>query len=65
MSDELMTAGEARALLGISSRKLAELIRDGALATVPDPLDKRLKMVKRAEVEALAKRARPKNREAA
>jgi hypothetical protein len=63
--DDLLSASEARKLLGVSTRKLAELFRNGALTAESDPLDKRLKMVKRVQVEALARRARPKNREAA
>jgi hypothetical protein len=57
-ADELITAGEARRLLGISTRKLAELFRDGALTAEPDPLDKRLKLVHRDQVEALLARSK-------
>jgi hypothetical protein len=52
-----MTAGEARAQLGISPKKLAALIREGVLTTEPDPLDKRVKLVRRADVEALAEQS--------
>jgi hypothetical protein len=62
---DLMSASEAREVLGISTRKLAELFRTGILTAEHDPLDKRLKMVSRKQVEALAARSRPKNQEAA
>ena len=55
-----MTAGEARAQLGISPKKLAALIHDGVLKTEPDPLDKRVKLIRRADVEALAARSTKK-----
>jgi hypothetical protein len=51
---DLMTVGEARARLGVGKRKMAALIAQGVLPTQPDPLDKRIKLVRRADVEALA-----------
>ncbi len=50
---EMMTVGQATALLGISKRKMAQLIKEGKLLTTPDPLDKRMKWVKRSDVEAI------------
>jgi len=50
---EYITVGEARALLGVSKPKMAQLIRDGVLTTETDPLNKRYKWVRRAAVEAL------------
>ncbi len=57
MELEYLTVGEARALLGISNKTMARLISEGMLSTIGDPLDKRLKLVKRADVEALAARS--------
>ena len=57
MPHELMTVGEARAFLRVSKNKMAELIHDGVLVTERDPLDKRIRLVKRADVEALAERS--------
>jgi hypothetical protein len=59
-ADEFMTVREAREALGVSNHKVAALIAAGTLATQPDPLDMRRKLVKRAEVEALAARSRGK-----
>jgi hypothetical protein len=42
--------------LGISKPKMAQLIRDGVLATVTSPLDRRVKLVRVADVEALGAR---------
>jgi hypothetical protein len=49
----MMTVGQATVLLNISKRKMAQLIKEGKLITTPDPLDKRLKWVKRSDVEAI------------
>jgi hypothetical protein len=54
---QLMTIGAAREILGVSKKKMAALIADGDLATESDPLDKRVKLVRRADVEALAARS--------
>ncbi len=57
MDDLLMTAREARLYLGISTKKLAELIKDGTLPTVADLLDKRFKLIRRADVEKLKRQS--------
>jgi excisionase family DNA binding protein len=56
MAGEHITVGEARERLGISKPKMAQLIRDGVLATVTSPLDRRVKLVRVADVEALGAR---------
>ena len=58
MPEELMTVKEARALLGIGARKIAALIASGALPTQPDPLDERVKLIKRSDVDALLARSK-------
>jgi hypothetical protein len=50
---DLITATEARRLLGVSTLKLARLLRDGELRHFPDPLNKRRKLVSKAEALAL------------
>jgi len=59
MSDETeyVTIAEARDILGVSKPRMAELLRAGTLMAEENPLDKRSKLVKRADVEALARRA--------
>ena len=50
---DLIPALEARALLRVSSKKMAELLKDGTLRHFPNPLDRREKLVSKAEVLAL------------
>jgi Helix-turn-helix domain len=58
MPDELMTVKEARTLLGVGTRKIAALIASGTLPTQPDPLDERVKLIKRSDVDALLARSK-------
>ena len=58
---DLITASEARRLLGVSAVKMAQLIKDGILRHFPNPLDRREKLVSKAEVLAL----KPRRAEAA
>ncbi len=55
---DLMTVGEAREVLGISRPKMAQLLKDGVLKVRVDPLDKRVKLVSRTAVQALAARSK-------
>jgi excisionase family DNA binding protein len=55
--DDVMTAMEAQAYLGITPVTLAKLLKNGTLPFERDPLDGRVKMVKRADVEKLAARS--------
>lgn len=62
--EDMMTVAEAQAFLGVSNRKMAELLKPGrsgeppVLASIPDPLDKRFKLLKRADVEALGRQSK-------
>lgn len=58
---DLITVAEARALLGVSRVKIAQLLKRGDLRSFSNPLDGREKLISRAEVEAL----KPKRAEAA
>jgi hypothetical protein len=60
MPEGLITVGEARELLGVGKRKMAALIAAGTLPTEPDPLDKRIKLVRIADVDALRARSTKK-----
>jgi hypothetical protein len=55
--DDLLTLAQARKLLGVSRPKMAQLIASGQLHTETDPLDARVKAIRRAEVEALLERS--------
>jgi excisionase family DNA binding protein len=54
MQEETLTVGEARELLGISTATMAKVIKSGRLTVTRDALDARIRLVPRAEVEALA-----------
>ena len=58
---DLITTSEARRILQVSAVKMAQLIREGIVRHFPNPLDKRVKFVSKAEVEAL----KPRRAEAA
>lgn len=47
---DLIPTSEARRLLGISTVKMAQLIKNGFVRHFPDPLDKRVKLVSRNEL---------------
>jgi hypothetical protein len=53
---ELVTVAEARRILCISANKMSALIGSGALPYEQDPLDRRVKLVKRADVENLRRK---------
>ena len=50
---DLITATEARRLLGVSPLKMAQLLREGVLPHFPDPLNKRRKLVSKTAALAL------------
>jgi hypothetical protein len=50
---DLIPAHEARELLGVSPSKMAKLIKDKTLTCWKSPLDARVKLFSRAEVEGL------------
>lgn len=52
---EWMTTSKATAFLGISTKTMARLIREGVIRTYPHPLDRRLKLVRIADVDQLKK----------
>jgi hypothetical protein len=57
-TDDLMTVAEARDFLSVGKQKMAKLISTGILATQPDPLDGRIRLIKRADVEHLRKQSK-------
>ena len=57
--EDYITSTEARELLGVSKGKMTAMIRNGEIPVYPDPVDKRVKLIKRADVDAwLAKMLR-------
>jgi hypothetical protein len=55
MQSEWMTTGEARDYLGVSKSKMWQILQDGYLKYTSSKLDKRYKMLRRAEVEEFAR----------
>jgi excisionase family DNA binding protein len=53
MPKDLMTLTEAAEALGVSRFKVSRLIRDGTLQAFVSPLDRRQRLVRRSDVEAL------------
>ena len=51
--DDLIKVTAARKLMGVSPMNMAQLIKDGFLHTFDNPLDRRVKLVSRAEVDSL------------
>jgi|GEM_PF-1153815 len=51
MDSDLITVGAARERLGVSRPKMARLIREGLFPVYINPLDRREKLVRWAEVE--------------
>ena len=51
--DDLIRTTEARKLLGVSTVKMTHLIKDGVFTIYVDRLDRRVKLISRAEIEAL------------
>ena len=54
---EYISVAEARDLLGVSKTRIAEMVKHGELTAEANPVDRRGKLLRRAEVEALAAKA--------
>ena len=50
---DLISLSEARLLIGVSRLKMGQLVKDGHLEAYADLLDRRVKLVSRAEVLGL------------
>jgi hypothetical protein len=53
VADEYLPLKDAAKYLGVSRVKLSQLARDGILAYVTSPLDKRVKLFKRSDLDVL------------
>lgn len=54
-SSKYIPAGKARTMIGCSKNRMAELIRTGELEIAEDGIDKRFKLVRKADVLRLIK----------
>ena len=50
---DLIRTNEAKELLGISTAKMAQLLKDKVIRHYTSPLDKRVKLVSRTEILSL------------
>ncbi len=55
---ELLTLSEAAELLGVSRMKMSRMVKTKVITTQNDPLDERVKLVKREDILALIVRDR-------
>ncbi len=55
---DLIKTAEAQKLLAVGKVKMTQLIKDGIIRHYTSPLDKRLKLVSRAEILALKNETR-------
>ena len=53
LRNEMIKVMEAQRMLGVSKKKMASLLAEGTLPYTLDPLDKRVKLIDRADVERL------------
>ena len=53
MNPQYLKVVEAQKRLGVSKKKMAALLAEGTLPFQLDPLDKRVKLVRRSDVERL------------
>ena len=53
MESEFVTMTEAQALLGVSRFKIWQLVRNGEIETFESQLDRRQKLIRRADLDAL------------
>jgi excisionase family DNA binding protein len=53
--DKYVTVAQAQAMLGVSKTKIARMISRGELTFVRHALDQRVKLIKRTDVERLAR----------
>jgi excisionase family DNA binding protein len=59
MRDEFLPLMQAAVYLGVSRMKLSRMVRAGDLAYVTSPLDKRVKLFRRADLDVLRLAPRP------
>ena len=52
---EFVTVAEARKMLGVSKYKMTDLINRKRLETIENEADRRSKLIRRSDVEALAR----------
>jgi excisionase family DNA binding protein len=62
---EYVTVAEAREILGVSKPHMTALLKRGVLKAEPSEVDRRVKRILRADVEALARKTPKRGKDAA
>lgn len=57
-----LTASEARELMGVSEGKMTKMMHDGEIPYVQPLYDRRMKLIRRSDVEAWIARAGPRHK---
>jgi hypothetical protein len=61
VADDLIPMREAQRLLGVSKKTMSEIVKRGDLPVAGrDPLDRRIRLVRRSDVQALLNRSSKK-----
>lgn len=66
VSEEYLTVEQARQKLGWTRNMIAKAIKEGILPAQPNPLDARIKLIRRGDIEhvrSLYPRAKPRPKE--
>jgi len=53
MNEEFVTMREAQEILGVSNFTIWQMVKDGRLATFRSDVDRRKKLIRRSDLEAL------------
>ncbi len=61
MAEEFVTMTEAQEILGVSNFTIWRMVKDGTLTAYPSKIDRRKKLIRRDEVEALLRPDEPIN----
>lgn len=64
MPEDYVTMKEAQELLGVSNQKMWRLVRDGVLEAIRSPLDGRVKLIRRSDLDALLDLRPPQRKQA-
>jgi excisionase family DNA binding protein len=64
MKDDYLTLAEAAEYIGVSRAKLSRMVGEGAISHTSSPLDKRLKLFRRADLDPFRSAPKPAERRA-
>ena len=62
MQEDYLTLADAAEYLGVSRAKLSRMVAEGVVSHTVSPLDKRLKLFRRGDLEPFREAPRPRER---